>query len=122
MFAHGLSVHQKCSSYALINLLFGLCKSVRIIELLVNLLSPHPGAPAHPSTPEVQQAKERTPTPSPSVIFTFGLVMNPSRSLGVRQKGYLAGQVEDQIFLKHCCYIYHYLPIFVCTHLHTDFD
>jgi hypothetical protein len=28
VFAHGLSVHQKCSNYALINLLFGLCKSM----------------------------------------------------------------------------------------------
>ncbi len=28
MFARGSSVHQKCSNYALTNLLFGLCKSV----------------------------------------------------------------------------------------------
>jgi hypothetical protein len=26
MFAHGLSMHQKCSNYALTNLLFGLCR------------------------------------------------------------------------------------------------
>jgi hypothetical protein len=30
----------KCSNYALINLLFGLCKFVWVIELIVNLLSP----------------------------------------------------------------------------------
>jgi hypothetical protein len=30
----------KCSNYALTNLLFGLCRSVWVIELLVNLLSP----------------------------------------------------------------------------------
>jgi hypothetical protein len=30
------------------------------------------------------QAKERAPTPSPSIAFTFGLVVSPSRSLGVR--------------------------------------
>ncbi len=28
MFAHGLSMHQKCSNYALTNLLFDLCRSV----------------------------------------------------------------------------------------------
>jgi hypothetical protein len=28
VFAHGSSVHQKCSNYALTNLLFGLCKSM----------------------------------------------------------------------------------------------
>jgi hypothetical protein len=30
----------KCSNYALTNLLFGLCRSMWVIELLVNLLSP----------------------------------------------------------------------------------
>jgi hypothetical protein len=34
----------KCSNYALTNLLFGLCKSVWVIGLLVNLPSPHPEA------------------------------------------------------------------------------
>jgi len=34
------SVHQKCFNYALTNLLFGLCRSVWMIELLVNLPSP----------------------------------------------------------------------------------
>jgi hypothetical protein len=32
------------------------------------------------------QAKERDPTPSLSTIFTFGLTMSPSRSLGVHLK------------------------------------
>jgi hypothetical protein len=35
MFIHGSSVHQKCSNYALTNLLFGLCMSIWIIDLLV---------------------------------------------------------------------------------------
>jgi len=51
MFAHGLSMHQKCSNYALTNLLFGLCKFVWIIDSLVILPSPYPGAPIGPSTP-----------------------------------------------------------------------
>jgi len=28
VFAHGLSMHQKCSNYALTNLLFDLCRSI----------------------------------------------------------------------------------------------
>ncbi len=74
----------KRCNYPLTNLLFGLCKSVWIIELLVNLPSPHPGTPTRPSTPEMLRIKERTPTPSPSTIFTFGLVVECTKELGVR--------------------------------------
>jgi hypothetical protein len=42
VFAHGSSVHQKCSSYAQTNLLFGLCKSVWVNDLFINFLSPIP--------------------------------------------------------------------------------
>jgi hypothetical protein len=48
-------VHQKCSNYALTNLLFGLCMSMWIIDLFVTLPNPHPRALAHPSTPKVLQ-------------------------------------------------------------------
>jgi hypothetical protein len=85
MFARGSYKHQRCSNYALTNLLFGLCRFVWIIELLVNLPSPHSGPPARPSTLEVLRAREHAPTFSPFVVFTFGLVVSPSRSLGVRQ-------------------------------------
>jgi hypothetical protein len=62
VFICGSSVHQKCSSYALTNLLFGLCRFMWVINLLVNFPSPNPGALTHPSTPEVLRAKKRTPT------------------------------------------------------------
>jgi len=75
MLACGSSVHWKCSSYALTNLLFGLCRSMWVIDLLVNLLSPHPKAPTHPSTPEVLQATNHTPTLSSFDVFTFGLAI-----------------------------------------------
>jgi hypothetical protein len=84
VFVRGSSVHQKCSSYALTNLLFGLCMSVWVIELLVNLSSPYPKTLVHPFTPEVLRAIKCAPTPSPSIVFTFGLVVSPSRGLGVR--------------------------------------
>jgi hypothetical protein len=79
MFARGLSMRQKCSKYTLTNLLFSLCRSVWVIELLVNLLSPHLGVPTHPSTPKVLQAKERPPIPSPSIVFTLGLVVESTK-------------------------------------------
>jgi hypothetical protein len=71
VFVHGSFVHQKCSNYALTKLLFGLCKFMWIIDLLVTLSSPHLGAPTCPSTPTVLWAKERVTTPYPSVVFTL---------------------------------------------------
>ncbi len=75
MFARGKSVHQKCSNYALTNLLFGLCKFVWIIDLLVTLPNPHPGVAARPSTPKMLRVRERAPTPFPFIFFTFGFVV-----------------------------------------------
>jgi hypothetical protein len=43
--------------------------------MLVIHPGPYPGAPAHLSTPKVLQTKERAPTPSPSVVFTFGFTI-----------------------------------------------
>jgi len=40
VFARGSSVHQKCSNYALTNLLFCLCKSVWVIDCLSHFLVP----------------------------------------------------------------------------------
>ncbi len=74
-------VHQKCSNYALTNLLFGLCRSMWIIDFLVNIHSSNPKAPTHSFTPEVLQTKERTPTLS-SIVFTFGLVIESIKELG----------------------------------------
>ncbi len=75
-------MHQKCSNYALTNLLFGLCRFMWEIDLLVNLPSPYPGAPAHPSTLEVLQVRRHAPTPYPSVVFTFRLVVESTKEFG----------------------------------------
>jgi hypothetical protein len=80
VFAHGSSVHQKCFSYTLTNLLFGLCTSVGIIKLLVDLPNPHLGAPTRSSTPEMLWTRERTPT-LPSIVFAFGLVVESIEEL-----------------------------------------
>ncbi len=77
-------MHQKCCNYALTNLLFGLCKSLWVIDLLVSLPSPYLGAPARPSTPEMLRAKEHTPTLHYSDVFTLDSHLNLLRSLGVR--------------------------------------
>ncbi len=82
MFARGEFVHQKCSIYALTNLLFSLCKSMWVIELLVNFPSFHFGALTRPSTPEVLQTKERVPIHSPSIVSTFGFVVESIKELG----------------------------------------
>jgi hypothetical protein len=47
--------------------------------LLVTFPSPHPGAPACPSTPEVLRAKKRAPTPYPSIIFTFRIAIESTK-------------------------------------------
>jgi hypothetical protein len=59
------------SALTLINLLFGLCKSMWVINLLFTLLNPYPIALARPSTPELLRAKEYTLTFHSSVVFTL---------------------------------------------------
>ncbi len=53
-----------------------------VIDLLAILPTPHPGAPAHPSTPKVLQARERAPILSPSNVFTFRLVVESIKEFG----------------------------------------
>jgi len=42
----------------------------------------HPGTPARPSTPEVPRVREHAPTPSPFVVFFFGLAVESIKELG----------------------------------------
>jgi len=86
IFAHGSSMHQKCSNYKLTNLLFGLCRSMWIIGLLAIHFSSHPKVPACPSTPEVIWIKKHTPAPYPFVVFTFGLAIKSMEVFKVRHK------------------------------------
>ncbi len=74
-------MHQKCFNYALTNLLFGLCISMWIIDLLITL-SFYPGAPTCPSTPKVLWARERASIPHPFVIFTFKFVVESTQEFG----------------------------------------
>jgi hypothetical protein len=55
---------------------------VWVIDLLVNLPSPHLETPTRPSTPKVLQAKEHTPTPFPSIAFIFGFVVGSIKEFG----------------------------------------
>ncbi len=54
--------------------------------MLVTLPSPYPTTPTNPSTPEILRAKEHTPTPHSSVVFTLDSHLSLLRSLGVRQQ------------------------------------
>jgi len=76
-------VHQKCSNYALINLLFGLCKFIWIIDSLVICSSPHPRAPTHPFYLRVKCCGLRNVTLIPfSVIFIFGFAFESFKDCG----------------------------------------
>jgi hypothetical protein len=75
-------VHEKCLNYALTNLLFGLCRSMWIINPLVTHPSLHPRALTRPSTFEVLPTKECTPTPYPSIVFTFRLTIESIKEFG----------------------------------------
>jgi hypothetical protein len=72
----------KVSNYALTNLLFGLCRSMWIIESPVILSSPYPRALTCPSPIEVLQARECTPIPYPSIVFTFELAIKSTKEFG----------------------------------------
>jgi hypothetical protein len=68
----------RCSNYALINLLFDWCRSMWVIELLVNLPSPIPELRYAPLPPKCYEC---TPTPFPSSVFTFGLAIESIKEL-----------------------------------------
>jgi hypothetical protein len=72
------------TNYALTNLLFGLCRSVWVIGLLIILLSPYPRAPTCPCTPKVLWAKESNPTLHYSIVFTWDSHLSLLKNLGVR--------------------------------------
>jgi hypothetical protein len=77
-----MPMHQRCSSYALTNFLFGLCRSVWVIKLIVNHPSPHLGTPARPFTLQNDVGQGAHPTPSPFVVFIFGLIVGSIKELG----------------------------------------
>jgi hypothetical protein len=81
VFAHGSSMHQKCSDYGPMNLLFDFCRFVWIIDPLVTHPSLNPRALARPSTFKMLQARERTLTPS-SIVSIFGLAFESLKECG----------------------------------------
>jgi hypothetical protein len=50
--------------------------------MLVTLPIPHPRASTHPFTPKVLRTKECAPTPSPSIVFIFGVTVKSIKELG----------------------------------------
>jgi hypothetical protein len=95
-------MHQKCSKYALTNLLFGLCRSMWIIDPLVILPSPHHKALTCLSTPKMLHDRERTQFLS---LFSFSdSHLNLSRNVGVRQLGgaKIKAELEFDFFYFFC--------------------
>jgi hypothetical protein len=52
-----------------------------VIDLLLNLPSPHLRTPTHSSTPKMLRVKEHTLTLFPSIVFTFGFVIESIKEL-----------------------------------------
>jgi hypothetical protein len=110
VFARGSSVHQKCSNYALTNLLFGLCKSMWIIDSLITHFSLHFEALTCPFTPEALHVS----TPYPSNVFTLDAHLNLSKSLGMHLLISLQLSTEQSSSLRlmlsvwHCLIFTHY--------------
>jgi hypothetical protein len=71
----------KCSNYALTNLLFGLCKSKWVIELLINLSSPFQSSNT-PFYPQSVASQGVCPNSFSSYCFTFGLEVYSVKELG----------------------------------------
>jgi len=82
MFTHGLFVHQKCSNYALTNLLFGLCRSVWVIDLLITLPNPHPRVTFLP--PKCYEPRRALQLLFLWLFSTLESQLNPLRSPRVR--------------------------------------
>jgi hypothetical protein len=82
VYAHELSVHQKCSNYALTNLLFGLCKSIWITDPLIILLGPHHRAPTCLSYPEVLRTRELISIHFSSIIFICRFTFEAFKEFG----------------------------------------
>jgi hypothetical protein len=102
MFARGSFVHQKCSNYTLTNLLFGLCKSMWIIDMFFTLPSPHPEAPTLPFTPKCCEARGVPQLLILPLCSTLDLELNLSRSLGVHQS-WCSPMTSMVKFWQHLC-------------------
>jgi hypothetical protein len=74
----------KCSNYALTNL-FSLCRSVWIIELLINFLSPIPKFQHTPLPPKCYEPRNAPQLLLLSLSSPLDSQLSPSRSLGVCQ-------------------------------------
>jgi len=95
----------KGSNYALTNLLFGLCRSVWVSDLLVNLPSPILELQHAPLTLKCWP-REHTPTLSLSVIFFFGLVAELIKELG--------GASTRLIVFMHCICNFVFCKMIIC--------
>jgi hypothetical protein len=83
VYAHDSFVHQKCSNYALINLLFGLCRFVWTIDPLFIHPSPHLGALTRRSTLKMLWTK-KIPQLLLPLFSPLNLKLSLWKSLGIK--------------------------------------
>jgi hypothetical protein len=98
-------VHQECYNYTLTNLVFGLCKFVWIVDLLVIIYSLYPIATTHPSYPKMLQVGEHIPIFFSFIVFTFRLTFESYEGFGGVSHGILmlnsSGPKMVSCFTKH---------------------
>jgi hypothetical protein len=110
----------KSSNYALTNLLFGLCKSVWVSEVLVNLPNPIMEFQHAPLPPKCCKPRGAPQLLLLSIFSPLDLQLNPSKSLQVRQKCIhnhfkfqFFNKIEPKYKLATAILFYHLLW---CTH------
>ncbi len=83
-------------------MLFGLCRFVWIIDLLVTRLSPHPKTLTRPSTLEMLRAKEHTLIPYPFIVFRLGFEVEFIKELQVHHNPYFNFNKVIKLFSLSC--------------------
>jgi hypothetical protein len=88
-----------------------------VIELFVDLPSFHLGAPTRRSTPEMLRIRERVPIHSPSIVSTFGFVVESIKELkGASHEDYFYSIIITPIitywFIKHFLHLTYVLVTF----------
>jgi hypothetical protein len=117
VYARGLSMHQKCSNYALTNLLFGLYRYVWIVDLFITHPSPHPRTPTYPYTPS--KCYKLGSVPQLFLLPMFSPLdshLSLWRSLGVCH----SGEVNKSGSNNYHCFIYNSIKRKIYDYLHKD--